>query len=293
MSSVLVSRLPSPRTHRGRTQAKRRASAQRRLRVLASVPRVVVVPPRKGGLPLWYGAAAALVAHAAVVLLAFVGESTPSVEKEPEQRLVMVSVPPKPIPVPEVESAALQPAPKRRQRPRKVTPPEPVAPTPEAAPPPSAEPPPRVVGLSFESTVSGGSGPSFATGNSQLGRTADVAAEPTSVKPRRAGDGFNRRARINPGAGGDLVLPKRVQEIEPDYPPDLRALGVEANVVVRVLVSAAGLVTRARIIRGADNDAFDRSARAAALREKFQPATLGGVATEYELSFTYRFRLDS
>ena len=180
---------------------------------------------------------------------------------------------------------------------------EPVARAEKQAPPKTAQPettPPPRVGLSLESTVGEGDGPAFAVGDTRLGSTAEVAPDPDAKPPEKKPEPVkkpeppqrNRTSQNIPTKGGDvLVKPKRSQRIEPDYPPQLRAQGIEANVVVQVQIDATGNVTEVDIIAPAPQAAFNDAARAAALKEKFKPATRGGKAIPFTLSFTYRFRI--
>lgn len=162
------------------------------------------------------------------------------------------------------------------------------------------EPAPPRVGLSLESTVGEGDGPAFAVGDTRLGSTAETAPDPNAKPPEKKPEPDekpqprqrNRRSQNIPTKGGDvLVKPKRSQRVEPDYPPQLRAQGIEANVVVQVQIDASGAVTKVDIIAPAPQAAFNDAARAAAMKEQFQPATRGGKPIPFTLSFTYRFRI--
>lgn len=297
MSSASARHVASGRTRRLRARERGRCTARRRrgvLSVLPPVPRSARAEPRSR----WLSALAlgsSVIVHG---LIAFVFANADVADKpDPADRWVMITTPTaEPEEKAPVAEPDPEPAPKPKPKQAKVrtrTKPEPSAPPvaeTEVAPE-LAEPVAPVVGLSFESTVTGGSGPSFALGSTRMGRTEGTAREP---KPTSApvSAGFNRRASVRPGAGGDLVLPSRLREVEPEYPSDLRALGVEANVVVRVEIDRSGSVSSVQLVSRAKDDAFNQAARKAALKERFSPATLGGVETDYRLSFTYRFRLD-
>ncbi|MEM6732131.1 MAG: TonB family protein [Myxococcota bacterium] len=293
MSSALATP-PPPRLSRRALQRERsRSKARRRWRRLASVAPVSVAEPTRQPRAVWRVGAviASLSLHIAVVW-AFAGESNSRPAPPRPERIVMVSPPPPSVPEPRTDvpkDIPAPPAPQVKPRPKRKAKSEPT-PAPAVASAPAAPPP--VVGLSFQSTTTGGSGPSFAVGSTQMGRTAEQAETPTVAKAP-ASSGFNQKATVRPGRGGDLVLPKRLREVKPDYPSDLRALGVEANVVVRVGIDSRGSVTSVRLVQRADEESFNEAAKRAARREVFLPATLSGVATAYQLSFTYRFRLDT
>lgn len=196
--------------------------------------------------------------------------------------------PEKPLPPPKVVKAAAPP------------PPEVKAPPPPPAP---KAPPPRVVGLSLESTGEGG-GPAFAVGNTREGNTAERAVAPKEVIPGGTGPAdsttkipipapsANKAASRIPSAGITIVQPKRKGSKVPPYPAQLKAQGVEADVVMMIIVSETGTVTSAKVIKEAPNPEFNEAARQAALLEEYEPATRNGLPTTYTITFTYRFRLD-
>lgn len=217
--------------------------------------------------------AVSLVAHGAI---AYVVVSRP-VMTEPrrtEQKLAFIDVPPPPLPIEQVlEAAAVPkaPAPKRKQ------PTVPSAPLdPPAAPEQSAMPP--VLGISFASTVSTGAGPSLAVGSARDGQRAKLAPPQAPVG---AGDGVN------------VVRPARTEVIEPTYPAELRAQGIEADVTVRVKVGADGSVLDASVVKAAPDPAFNVAALATAKRERFTPGTRDGVPVPFVITFTYRFRIET
>lgn len=303
-------RAPLRQRNRALRQAARRRVAARTVRRVEPGPD----PLRHGGrsLParLAKGAlalAASTTLHAAVVVLGVVigglqlgrrGELRQTVEVEVRERQPPPPPPRAEPPPPEKPRAPVAP---RRAAPE----PEPPPPEPKAPPPPRDAPPPRtqpkrVVGLSYESTSEGGSGPAFAVGNTREGKTERKAEAPREV-PREPGTGTamgpdappaNKTATRLPTAGARYVLPKRKRPSVPAYPATLKSQGVEADVTVMVTIDAAGKVTGVKIIRPAREEEFNEAARRAALAEAFEPATKDGAAIPYTLSFTYRFRLE-
>jgi periplasmic protein TonB len=226
------------------------------------------------------------------VLVAFL---VPDDEEEKDDGPVAVEVrerEPEPEPDKPPEPAPVDVTPRRIEKASKP-PPRPVEPPP-ADPPPKA-PPRRVVGLSFESTVGGGSGSTFAAGETRSGTTEKTAADPARKKAPpptpEAGTGNKQATRI-PTAGVKLLLPKRKKPVVPDYPPALKAQGIEADVPVMVSLDATGAVTSVKILKSSGHPELDEAARKAALAESFEPASRDGVAIPYTLSYTYRFRLE-
>jgi periplasmic protein TonB len=189
------------------------------------------------------------------------------------------------------------PRPERIEKPR----PEPrrhdVEPPPEKQPPRpdrSDKPPPRVVGLSYDSTSQGGSGPSFGVGNTRQGESEKRAADPKKVpKVAPPRESVNQTASRIPTVGAKYVLPKRKRPAHPPYPKQLLAQGIEASVTVMVSLDPTGKVKSVKIIRSSGHPEFDESARKTALAEEFDPATRDGTPIPYTLSYTYRFTIDN
>jgi protein TonB len=168
---------------------------------------------------------------------------------------------------------------------------------PEPPPPEPVAPPPRVVGLSLESTTEGGSGPSFAVGNTREGKTADRALDPRDVPtgpppPEAPAETTNRAATRIPIAGVTYTMPKRRRPSEPPYPETLKAQGIETDVAVMVTVSAEGKVVSVTIVRPSPYPEFNEAARQHALSEEYEPATRNGEPIARSFNFTYRFRLE-
>src|SRR5690606_23075550 len=163
------------------------------------------------------------------------------------EEVVAVAVIEEPEPPPEPEPAP-EPEPE----------PEPEAEPPPPRRPPAPEPPPpgrprRLVGLDRGSPVGGGSGPSFAPGTGLRGQTGSTAHDPAQASrepepPKPAQRGRNRAATRIPGDGVKLVKPRRLGDVRPDYPPELRAQGIEGNVVVQVRLDRAGSVVEATVV---------------------------------------------
>lgn len=267
-----------------------------------------------------------LVVHATVVAVAFAAGRAFSDRSNRDKGVVITlrdipapapppppSVPaPEPPPVKEVEPKPepVEPPPPKepKKRPKKPKPVEAEAPpppdpvdVPDRPPPdtPPKKPAYRVVGVNLESTVTGGGGPSFAVGNTRMGRTAREATAPSEVEPiARTKDEPLRPGRTNraatriPTVGADLKKPKRLKAVEPVYPEAYRAQGIEGNVVVRVVIATTGRVSRVDIAKSSGYPEFDAAAEKAARLETFAPAEENGRPIEYTITFTYRFRLN-
>jgi len=206
------------------------------------------------------------------------------------------------IVVREVPKAPLDEGSENEGKEEKVKPkppePKPIKPKPKAKKPePQKETPApqpkkvrRIIGLSMESTVSGGGGPAFAVGNTQMGTTDKTAVDPNSIN--KLDPSLRNQKATQLPIGGRLVKPKRIAEVKPVYPDLLRTQGIEADVVVVVSINAQGKVYAVKIAKPSKYSEFNAAARAAALKETFIPAKKDGEPTAYTLQYTYRFRLD-
>ena len=66
---------------------------------------------------------------------------------------------------------------------------------------------------------------------------------------------------------------------------------LEADVTVRVHITASGQLAQVELVRGADQAAFNEAALAAARKERFSPETHDEKPVETSLTYTYRFRV--
>ena len=135
-----------------------------------------------------------------------------------------------------------------------------------------APPPRRIVGLSMDSTVAGGSGPSFAVGNTLMGKTERVAQNIS-------------------GPGNTFTPPVRARLVKPVYPAALKASGVEADVVLEVNIDERGQVTGVTVVEKSSYPEFDEAAVASAWRNIYEPAKKNGVPVPMSIKYTVQFRL--
>ncbi len=93
---------------------------------------------------------------------------------------------------------------------------------------------------------------------------------------------------IHPGPG--VELPRLIERPEPVYPPRARRRRQEGRVIVRVLVNEKGRVQQT-IIAETDAFGFAVSAKQAALRARYEPATRDGIAGKMWTELPFEFRL--
>ena len=161
--------------------------------------------------------------------------------------------------------------------------------------PDKPSPPKKLVGLDLGSTTQGGTGPRFGIGDTQSGKTDKIAEDPNrtpEVEKPEPPKAPNRKATRIPVEGVKLVKPKRRVRVKPKYPGTLRAQGIEGNVIVQVDLDAAGNVLGVKVIKPSAHAEMNREALVTAKKEKFSPASRGGKAIPFTLSYTIRFRLE-
>jgi TonB family protein len=167
---------------------------------------------------------------------------------------------------------------------------------------PDKKTPPRIVGLSFESTVGegNGDGPAFATGNTRLGETDKIAVKKEDVPKERPAPVHgtekpttaNQAATRIPSKGVTFGEAKyRGSQVKPDFPPTLKAQGLESDVEVLVFIDATGKVTMVKILHESPYPEFNEAAKKAALAQAWEPATRNGEPMASTKKYSYRFRI--
>ena len=118
-----------------------------------------------------------------------------------------------------------------------------------------------------------GSGGGGGTAVAGLGRGSGAPGVPAPAGPLRT----NREARA-------------IQTVRAVYPPMALRMGMESDVTLRIEVDAAGIVTKAEIVRSG-GAAFDEEALKAVRQSRFEPAQRDGRGVAAEFIYIYRFRL--
>ena len=86
-------------------------------------------------------------------------------------------------------------------------------------------------------------------------------------------------------------LPRFVHQVQPIYPPDMRAQNREARIKVEALIDSKGVVRQVRIIKSA-GDSFDQAALLAIKSSTFTPGDINGkpVAVLYRIPVIFKIR---
>jgi len=89
--------------------------------------------------------------------------------------------------------------------------------------------------------------------------------------------------------GGQIVAPKMVHRVNPEYPPLAAQARLKAVVILEAQVDTHGHVKSVRVLRGAP--LFDEAAVAAVQQWRYKPLLLNGLPTEFILTVTLVFNL--
>jgi len=83
----------------------------------------------------------------------------------------------------------------------------------------------------------------------------------------------------------------RGKQIKPEFPPTLKAQGVESDVEVLVFIDATGKVTNVKILHESPYPEFNENAKKAALAQEWEPATRNDEPMSSTKKYSYRFRI--
>ena len=83
-------------------------------------------------------------------------------------------------------------------------------------------------------------------------------------------------------------MPQLVELVEAEYPPDKKAAGIGASVILTIEIGATGRVTNVTVVGSAGAD-FDAAARAAAARFVFEPAEVDDEPAPSKITYRYDF----
>jgi len=90
--------------------------------------------------------------------------------------------------------------------------------------------------------------------------------------------------------GGQLIAPKLIHQVAPDYPELARQARLQAVIILEAWIGTDGRVKGVKVLRGAP--LFDDPAMAAVKQWRYKPLLLNGQPTEFILTVTISFKLD-
>lgn len=152
---------------------------------------------------------------------------------------------------------------------------------------PTSEPPKPVFGVTPESVAPDGEGVAVPVGNTLMKEPDKEFTPPDQVKPYYQPE----KAPFVPAKLVEVTeFPREKDRVTPDYPPELRAQGIEGTVLVEVDIDAAGKVVDARLKRPTGL-AFDEAALKAIRASSYYPAKRGSEAVAIRVTIPVKFRL--
>jgi periplasmic protein TonB len=250
-------------------------------------------PPRPPARSQWrvvpVAVLASLALHAGVIWgLQRSAASLRPVPRNEELAMEIVPRPPPKAPEPPPPPEKLE-TPRAAPRVRSVARP-PAQPPPKAPPPPNqqvaksdAPPPPIHIGVSLESTVTGGA-VAVPIGNTLFGEAPKVAPAPAEVKPYWA------EKYVSPFRVAELPVILEEVKVSP-YPAEARKAGIEGQVIALLTIDDQGRVARVRKVSGPGHG-LDEAAVAALAKFKFKPARLNGQPVATEIRYVYSFEIE-
>jgi protein TonB len=243
----------------------------------------------------WIGTILVHVGLGALGLLAV----TLGVSPEARRRIASVvnfeAPPPPPPPRPQ------PPTPVRPERPRPIARrPEPRTPPPPQTPPPSAAPPPILTAAAGSGSggfrMPTGDNTDYRGGNiSNTGARTAMGGTGTGTAARDAGAPADSGVGERVGRSGAIPVPEDgpplvpIDRVMPEYPASARSNGVQGTVLVGVIIGEDGRVLQAVALRGPDE--LREVARQAALRWRFQPYVVEGLAVRIRYVLPFPFEL--
>ena len=91
--------------------------------------------------------------------------------------------------------------------------------------------------------------------------------------------------------GGNVVPPKLVYKVEPEYPEDARGRGAHGEVVITAVISTQGTVLSPGVFQNPDME-LTKAALKAVREWRYQPALLNGEPVETITTITVNFELE-
>jgi len=117
--------------------------------------------------------------------------------------------------------------------------------------------------------------------------TTAVAAPGPAKHQAVAASGTAKPLRI----GGNVQAAKLIQRVDPAYPADLQAQGIEGTVVLQAVISKDGIPQGLTVQNQGANQEFVNAAMAAFSQWRFQPTLLNGEPVEILATNQFDFKL--
>jgi protein TonB len=96
--------------------------------------------------------------------------------------------------------------------------------------------------------------------------------------------------RLRVGGDGQIPAPRKTKHVNPVYPPEAKAEGIEGTVVLDIVISTEGKVIQTDVTKSAPP--FDEAAVAAVSQWEYGLTMLNNEVVEVILSVTVKFALN-
>jgi TonB family protein len=104
-----------------------------------------------------------------------------------------------------------------------------------------------------------------------------------SQPPRPADASVGTPIRV----GGEIQAPRKIHDVQPVYPADANAAGMEGDIHIEAVITRDGSVAGARVVQGVP--LLNQAALQAVRQWRFTPTTLNGVPTEVSMTVRVSF----
>jgi protein TonB len=91
--------------------------------------------------------------------------------------------------------------------------------------------------------------------------------------------------------GGNIVTPKMIKKVAPEYPDLAKASRISAIIIMEAQVDTHGAVQSVNVLKG--HPLFDEPAMAAVKQWRYRPLLLNGVPTEFIVTVTLTFSIQT
>ncbi|PIW00086.1 MAG: hypothetical protein COW42_08965 [Deltaproteobacteria bacterium CG17_big_fil_post_rev_8_21_14_2_50_63_7] len=154
----------------------------------------------------------------------------------------------------------------------------------------------------FSGSTAGSGTVAVSVGDSAAGAIPQQQKEKTTAKPKPKVEVSEAQEGAEDGGEPVVVSRKKLsrkaepkesynRKIKAEYPPELLAAGVEADVILIATVKADGGVSKLEVVNVVD-ERFVTAAKRAVMKFKFAPALEDDEPVASEFRIVYRFRLD-
>ena len=115
----------------------------------------------------------------------------------------------------------------------------------------------------------------------------DVVAEGVGKVQALKVEGKSARVRL----GGDLQAPKLVNKVQPVYPPEAKAAGIQGIVILHAIIAMEGSPLSLRVMNSDINPELARAAVEAVSKWRYRSTLLNGEPIEVDTTIMVNFKL--